>query len=209
MTYTKPHSRRRAVPVRWTIVVAAIMSTLAIALMISSCGATGGAAEPTRLPDAPSSFEAGLLTDGHIDFAEYTQAYDAGVSCMREGGLNVDGPNLDSGGRFYDYSVSYDMALDAPVDQLTAVDTEVDRIMSECDREFLDHVEVQWTADSQPTSKEVESAKSDFEQCLRQASATGLVESPTIDELYAAGEQSDAAFACTTMFQSKTATGQP
>jgi len=179
------------------------------ALMISSCGASGGAVDSTRLPDDPSPFEAALLADGHIDFAEYTRAYDAGVSCMREGGLNVDGPNLDSGGRFYNYSVSYDMSTDAPDDQLSTIDSEVGRIMTACDRQYLDHVEVQWTADSQPTSKEIDSAKSEFERCLRQAGATGLVESPTIDELYAAGEQDDAAFACTTMFQSKTAIGQP
>jgi len=185
-------------------------ATIGIALgaVLSSCGAAGSTAATASLPNAPSEFESELLADGHIDFAEYTQAYDAAVSCMKSGGLEVDGPNLDSGGRFYDYSVIYDVAFDVPQDQVVAQGSEVDQIMTDCDQEFLDHVEVQWTADSQPTSAQIDSAKDEFERCLRQAEVTALVESPTLDELYAAGEQNSQAFDCTTMFQSKTAMGQ-
>jgi len=182
---------------------------IALGAMLSSCGSAGTTAATASLPNAPSEFESGLLADGHVDFAEYTQAYDAAVSCMKASGLDVDGPHLDSGGRFYNYSVSYDVAVNLPEDQVAAQDTEVDKIMVNCDQEFLDHIEVQWTADSQPTSAQVESAKDEFERCLRQAEVTGLVDSPTLDELYAAGEQNSQAFDCTTMFQSKTAVGQP
>ena len=58
---------------------------------------------PLRLPEDLPAFQARIVADGEVTFAEYEEAVLATVGCLRAAGADVAGPYLKSdAGRFYE-----------------------------------------------------------------------------------------------------------
>jgi len=112
----------------------------------------------TRATAAGSDFQAALLADGVVDYAEYEEAVLATIGCLRDQGLQVFGPTLLSSG-LLDFSYG-----GAPTRE------ESDRqgaIGNECEEKYLFYVGMAYGMTIAPSSQERADRLVSYAQCLR------------------------------------------
>jgi hypothetical protein len=138
--------------------------TLAFALFVtvSACATSvreqaGRAEEPSQMAQLGmrdgSEFQQTILEDGKVSYAEYEQAYDATVSCMRDAGLVVVGPFAIMANRYLTYTVRDGAGVDSA--------------MVGCEERYLDYVGAVWSEQQLPTGEEAERVLDDYIDCLQ------------------------------------------
>jgi hypothetical protein len=100
-----------------------------------------------------SEFQKQILQDGEVTRGEYESAFGATVSCMRNQGLQVLGPDWASSETRLGYSVA-DSAGSAGVQDA-------------CEQEYLIWVSAVWDEQQKPTGEEAERIRREYVACLQ------------------------------------------
>ncbi|HHQ49614.1 MAG TPA: hypothetical protein ENK19_12125 [Acidobacteria bacterium] len=129
---------------------------------------------PPRLQDDLPEFQARIVADGEVSFAEYEEAVLATVRCLRARGVEVIGPYLESeAGRYgrpvftvgpRDPSRFYLWSLTSPTEEGIE---DAERQNAACRAEYLDAVEVLYTWLNEPSEEEWADWYRRLEACLK------------------------------------------
>jgi hypothetical protein len=126
---------------------------LLAALTISSCTQS----EPAEVEGDLSGFQAAILEDDTVDFAEYERAILAAMSCVEGHGFETKGPFASQGGR----SLGFD-AVVADDEQAA-----YDHVLQTCEQEFLFPLVDVYNASVAPSEHELQQGDEIVMACVR------------------------------------------
>ncbi len=169
----------------------AALSALTVAALALACGgdSRSGHEGPKTAPPPPSlasgvggvdrSFQAKILNDGQVTFAEYDEAFLAYVSCAgQRGWVPVAPPRLTSR-RLYDYQFT------RPNSDPAAGASERARWEGDlrtCEAMFFDEVQRAWVVKTAPSQQELQAARDALGACLRDAQVSDVPAHPTAED---------------------------
>ena len=135
---------------------------IAVSLGASCKASTLSPSEQNNTPylsENLSGFQARILVDGEVTFAEAESAYLGLIACLNQAGFEASGLETDEQGGFAF------ITRDPPTSQALAFN----KTMTRCELEYTSAVEVAW-ADATATSPEEEAAfYTEVASCLRRA----------------------------------------
>ena len=158
--YPSSDDGHRQLPLRVALYVVVAMSAVSLG---TSCEAgTASSSEQNNTPylsENLSGFQARILVDGEVTFAEAESAYLGLIACLNQAGFEASGLETDEQGGFAF------ITRDPPTSQALAFN----KTMTRCELEYTSAVEVAW-ADATATSPEEEAAfYTEVASCLRRA----------------------------------------
>lgn len=159
----------------YTAAAIVVVVAVALALVVTKLPTRDAAAPDSAIEPVPSQFvqdmvasalvnaspfQAEILIDGRVDFAEYQRAVEATLACARQAGLETVGPTLDPDGITFSYSYR---GLDA--DGTVLPDSIVASRFGPCYSEFSERVESVWFA-QHATFDAPQDLKTAYAQCF-------------------------------------------
>lgn len=138
--------------IRWQLVLVGLATAaLGVGCSASDTRVEGVTTpEPTAYPSELSAFQRDILEDGHVDFSEYREATLRTIECIGDAGIegvSILGPvPTDSDPVYLDYWAQ----IEEPAIDDKEVMAKIDRLIEECEEEFLLAVSSVWR--SQETS---------------------------------------------------------
>jgi hypothetical protein len=149
--------------------------TIALVAFLAGCGQERRASPPPfdvqHVAQHTSAFQREILTDGHVDYAEYERSVLATVQCLRDGGLFVEGPHpRDRGddGEFLDFSYGLE---ETPGQSHEDVDRMINDVSKRCEREYRTDVDRVWAHQHVLTPQQREQSRQGLISCLHEAGA--------------------------------------
>jgi hypothetical protein len=141
-----------------------------------------GFASPPPVDEAAADLQERVLADGEVTPAEYEQATQATVDCVRAEGYTVEGP-----ARYPDAPVYHSAPGADPRDYLYWAATGVDddeafyAVSDRCTAEWSERVEAAWQAQHAPSEEEVQAWLERAWECMRERGLP-LSDPPTDEE---------------------------
>lgn len=158
-------------------VLLTLLLILGTALLIAGCSGAadqeGSSWDPmiAGMVATAKGFQADLLSDGDLTYAEYERAVLAQVQCMEDAGYEANGPMPSRGHQIvYDYE-----AVKGDPDALVST-------FDDCYSQYLDVVEPVWAYLHQPTEQEKFDEIQSLSACLFEA-GSDVPDDPTYGEL--------------------------
>ncbi len=139
-----------------------LVAVVGVCLAVSACADAAQSDESDAIAriiaesdGGASQFQQNVLADGEVSFAEYEQAIDAAIGCMRDQGSTVIGPTPIMDGRYINYCVQLAPGVDADIEL--------------CETEFLSFVLPVWSLQQVPSGDEAERVRDEYSACVREA----------------------------------------
>ena len=146
---------------RWALPVVAVAGAVALTSCIGGAD-RGGSADYVFQPTI-SEYEAPLLSDGVVTFAEYEEAVLATVACLRQSGVVASDPTLDQAGRIFVYS--YEVS-ESESETLEDAQARADAVYSTCFTTYEDDLQNTWLRQTEPDSEERAALVAELLRCL-------------------------------------------
>jgi hypothetical protein len=140
-------------------------------MLATACGSTAAADKAPKLDidklrSSTTPYQAEMLDDRKVDFAEYERATLVAIQCMRQAGLTVSGPSLRDGDRRF---LSYTYSLEASSPTESVDDNGMRNTAEECERKHLRAVATTWEFRNLLTPRQRASERREIVKCLRAA----------------------------------------
>ncbi len=149
----------------WTV---KLFMIAAIAILGSACAGVASPGREATIRQIPEPQRAAFI-DGVVDFDEYEGAVLAVVRCLKEEGIDVDGPRLSRWDTHYEYDYS-------------AARPDASTIHDRCYETYLSFVNAAWVEQNALSGDELAEAYRKLGECLRDA-GYHVPEDPTEDDI--------------------------